>query len=139
MKTRYIVLIVVGGLLAIIAVFFTGPIIRGIRYGTLFPVQANKDAHHDVSLHTGEKFTIVVRDNASIGDNWWLKDRPAYAMAGLDRDEYVSDSSSDSLGAGGRRYYTFIAKTTGTAQITLVNIFQGGRETHTVTIQLTIT
>jgi predicted secreted protein len=139
MKTRYIVLIGVGAAAAVAASFVAGPIIRNFRYGTQFPVQATKDASPEVIVKQGDKFSIVVRDNASIGDNWWLKSKPDYATAALDHDEYVSESSSDSLGGGGRRYYTFTARTPGNSQIVLVNTFQGGKQTFTVTVRLTIT
>jgi predicted secreted protein len=139
MRTRYIVLIGAGAAVAVAAAFLTGPIIRSFRYGTEYPIQATKDASHDVTAKVGDKFSIVVRDNASIGDNWWLKNKPDYVNAALAHDDYVSQSSSDSMGGGGRHYYTFIAKTASTSQIILVNTFQGGRERYTVTVNLTIT
>jgi predicted secreted protein len=138
MRRRSIVLIGVGAAVVVAAGFLTGPIIRGFRYGSEYPVQADRDASYDITVKIGDKFSIVVRDNASIGDNWWLKTKPEYVDAALAHDDYVSQSSSDSSGGGGRRYYTFIAKSTSTSQIILVNTFQGGQNRFTVTINLTI-
>ncbi len=139
MRTRSLVLIGAGAAVVVVAaVFLTGPIVRGIRYGTVFPVLANKDATHDFTVKVGDRFSIVSRDNASIGDNWWLKSKPQYANAALEHDEYVSMSSSDSVGGGGQHYWTFIAKTASTNEIVLVNNFQAGREHYTITITVTI-
>jgi predicted secreted protein len=116
MKRRHIVLFGAGAAVVVAVSLATGPVIRHFRYGRQFPVRASEDAHHQLTVGEGETFSIVVRDNASIGDNWWLKTRPEYATAALDHDEYVSESSSDSSGGGGHRYYTFTAKTPGTAR-----------------------
>ncbi|MEV4314426.1 protease inhibitor I42 family protein [Actinocrispum sp. NPDC049592] len=140
MRTRSLVLIGAGvAAVAVAAVFLTGPIIRGIRYGTVVPVPATKDASQDLTVKVGDRFSIVSRDNASIGDSWWLKTKPQYVNAALEHDEYVSMSSSDSTGGGGRHYWTFVAKKASTNEIVLVNDFQAGREQYTVTITLTIT
>jgi predicted secreted protein len=140
MRTRSLVLIGAGAAVVVVAaVFLTNPIIRGVRYGTVFPVQATKDATHDITVKVGDRFSIVVRDNASIGDSWWLKTKPQYVNAALEHDEYVSTSSSDNIGGGGRHYWTFMPKAASSNEIVLVNTFQAGREHYTVTINLTIT
>jgi inhibitor of cysteine peptidase len=136
MKTRYIVLIGVGAALVVVASLLTGPVVRSVRYGALFPVLATEDAQFSLDAKVGNRFSVVVRDNNSIGDDWWLKKKPAYATAELLYDEYVSQTS-DTLDSGAH-YYTFLPKTAGTSQIALVNMYQQASSPYTVTIDLTI-
>jgi hypothetical protein len=137
-KTRYIVLIGVGAALAVVASLLTGPIVRDVRYGTQIELEATQDVEENIGVKVGDKVSFVVRDNSSVGDNWWLKKKPEYATAELLYDEFVSPSSAESLLGVGRRYYTFLAKTVGAGQIVLINMFQQGTQAYTVTINLTI-
>jgi hypothetical protein len=136
MKTRYIVLVGAGAALVVIASLLTGPVVRSARYGSLFPVLATEDARYGLDAKVGKRFSVVVRDNNSIGDDWWLKKKPAYTTAELLYDEYVSQTS-DTLDSGAH-YYTFLPKTPGTGQIVLVNMYQQASAPYTVTVDLTI-
>ncbi|MFD0275459.1 protease inhibitor I42 family protein [Kitasatospora sp. NPDC127111] len=79
-----------------------------------------------VTVKPGERFSIPVRDNASVGDRWSLVDpRPdAAVVAEVDEVLDTPDGAEDADGAGGTRYYVFEAKGGGTTTITLFNCFR---------------
>jgi hypothetical protein len=131
MRTRYVVLIGVGAAVLFGASVVSGSIVRDGRYGTVYSVSATTDSLNTVFAAVGDRFSVVVRDNNMLGDNWWLKQKPAYADAELVHDEYVALTSSDLEGAG-QRYYTFVAKTPSISDIVLVN------NDFTATVHVTI-
>lgn len=141
-RTRYIVLIVVAVALVVTAILVTGSIGRGggVKYGTRFPVDGTRDSTQEITVDQGDTFSLVVRDNASIGDNWTLESptmpgKPDDVVA-FDQEKY--ESGSDGVGGGGQRYYTFTAQRAGTARITLANRFRGGQQTYTATINAAV-
>ncbi|MGW4895477.1 protease inhibitor I42 family protein [Kitasatospora sp. NPDC004240] len=80
-----------------------------------------------VDLKAGERFTVAVRDNASIGDRWRFEDpRPDPAVLTTVGDRYEAAPGAEKRdGAGGTRYFTFEGRAAGTTTITLFNCFRG--------------
>lgn len=80
-----------------------------------------------VTLAVGERFTIAVRDNTSVGDRWSVVDpKPDAAVAALaDEKLDLPEKSKTADGVGGTRFYTFEAKGGGTTAVTLLNCFRG--------------
>lgn len=134
MKTWHMVLVGAGAALVLTASAVSGPLLRDTRYGRLVPLLTSQDAEYSDTVTVGDRFTFVVRDNNSLGDNWWLKRKPDWATAALVHDEYVSDTEADTFG-NGQHYYTFLAKSAGQSQIVLVNMIGGS---YTVTVQLIV-
>ncbi|MFI2609452.1 protease inhibitor I42 family protein [Kitasatospora sp. NPDC018619] len=79
-----------------------------------------------VSLAVGERFTIAVRDNTSVGDRWSVAEpKPDASVATLVAEKLdLPEGSKTSDGAGGTRYYTFEARGRGTTAVTLLNCFR---------------
>lgn len=79
-----------------------------------------------VSLAVGERFTIAVRDNSSVGDRWSVAaPQPDAAVAALVAEKLdLPAESKTSDGVGGTRFYTFEAKGRGTTAVTLLNCFR---------------
>lgn len=78
-----------------------------------------------IAIKKGERFSVVVDENASVGDMWQLKQPPPEAVAKAEQDDYVSDSPSGTVGGGGKRYFVFTANGSGESSITLYNCFRG--------------
>ncbi|MEU1289829.1 protease inhibitor I42 family protein [Kitasatospora sp. NPDC005856] len=80
-----------------------------------------------VTLAVGERFTIAVRDNTSVGDRWSVVDpKPDAAVAALAEEKLdLPEKSKTADGVGGTRFYTFEAKGSGTTAVTLLNCFRG--------------
>lgn len=68
MRTRYIVLLSAAVVLIAAAILATGPIVRAVKFGSQFPVgqESATDETHDITVDAGDRFSIVVRDNASV-------------------------------------------------------------------------
>ncbi|MEU6235207.1 protease inhibitor I42 family protein [Kitasatospora sp. NPDC047058] len=79
-----------------------------------------------VSVAPGERFSVSVRDNASVGDYWSLADPQPDAAVVAKVDEVLDtpDDAEGKDGAGGTRFYVFEARSAGTTTITLFNCFR---------------
>jgi predicted secreted protein len=84
--------------------------------------QASVTPH--IAVKRGERFSVVVDENPSVGDMWQLKQAPGSMVAVTEQDEYVPDSSSGA-GGGGKRYFVFTAKQSGESAIGLYDCFRG--------------
>lgn len=119
------VVVVIG--LAAVGVFVVEEIRRTDRYGTEFAVSTTSGSRTAVEVGRGDRFSLVVRENASIGDKWSVRLHPALAVATSDGDEYVPDGgpwSEPRPGRGGARYFTFVAGEPGNSGIVLYNCYR---------------
>jgi predicted secreted protein len=92
-------------------------------HGTEF--QASVTPH--IAVKRGERFSVWVEENASVGDMWQLKQPPGSVIAVTEKDEYVSDSPTGTVGGGGKHYFVFTAKQSGESAIGLYDCFRGCR------------
>jgi inhibitor of cysteine peptidase len=92
------------------------------HYGTV--VKGAKGQSGTVRLAPGDRFSIAVPDNASIGDDWALVALPDPKVASYISEEHESDG--DAPGSGGTTYFVFNAKRPGTAEIRLFNCWRCG-------------
>ncbi len=79
-----------------------------------------------IEAEAGERFSVSVRENPSIGDRWNVHTpQPDPAVVEAVERSYVSDSEEPVPGSGGIRYFTFRAVGPGTTQIVLRNCPRG--------------
>ncbi|RZS30563.1 chagasin family peptidase inhibitor I42 [Herbihabitans rhizosphaerae] len=92
------------------------------KFGTEFtPTQA-------ITVKPGEKFSVVVRSNASVGDRWSVRRAPDPRIAEGGKGEFVSDAEPGQKpmpGQGGRVFFVFTAKEKGSTTAELFNCFRG--------------
>ncbi|MGH3761773.1 protease inhibitor I42 family protein [Actinophytocola sp.] len=82
-----------------------------------------------IEVGPGETFTIAVGDNASVGDDWSLREKPDADVVAIDGDYYVADpGEANTDGGGGTHYFRFTAKAAGTTSVELLNCFRGCRD-----------
>jgi predicted secreted protein len=89
-----------------------------------FPLSDHGD-DSAVIVAVGEKFTVSVDDNASVGDLWSISEPPQAAVLSADGDHYVADSEEAAPGSGGTRYFEFTVRGTGITTIEFRNCFRG--------------
>lgn len=138
MRARNVVLwigaaVVVG----VVGVVGTKVVVREVGYGTEF---AETDT--SITVDAGDRFSIVVRDNASIGDDWSVRSQPDEAVVTPEGDVHVSEGGSGT-GGGGKRYFTFTARKAGTGEVELFNCSRCGtapesKDSRAVTFQITV-
>lgn len=90
-------------------------------HGKEFPATSTEH----IAIAKGERFSLVVDENASVGDGWEVKTPPDAKIARPEGDDYVSTSPSGSVGGGGKRYFMFTALEPGNTSIELYNCFRG--------------
>jgi len=90
--------------------------------------QASGTPH--IAIKKGERFSVVVDENASVGDMWQLKQAPDATIAKTENQDYVSTSPSGSVGGGGKRYFVFTATQPGESAIALYNCYRGCQSTQ---------
>ncbi|MGH3929938.1 MAG: protease inhibitor I42 family protein [Pseudonocardiaceae bacterium] len=90
----------------------------GLDHGTEFPLNPT------VRVQPGERFTLSVPSNVSVGDDWSVQRQPDPRVAVASGEEYVSDGPADAAGSGGTRYFVFTARERGDTTIVLFNCFQ---------------
>jgi len=78
-----------------------------------------------IAIGHGERFSVVVPDNASVGDMWQLKTPPDTKIATADTEDHVADSPTGTVGGGGKRYFVFTAHQPGESAIELYDCFRG--------------
>jgi predicted secreted protein len=98
-----------------------------------------------ISIKNGERFSVVVEENASVGDRWQIKGGPDPKIARTEPDDYVADAQKNLPGGGGKRYFVFTATGPGISAIELFNCFRGcqneldKQRSTSYAIQLTVT
>jgi predicted secreted protein len=78
-----------------------------------------------IQVKPGERFSVVLPENASVGDKWELKAPPDQKIAKTEEDDYVSDSGPGNVGGGGKRFFVFTAAQAGDSSIEVYNCFRG--------------
>lgn len=96
-----------------------GPV--SAAHGKEFPAASTPH----IAIGHGERFSVVVDENASVGDRWQVKQAPDPKIATPDRDEYVADSPGGTVGGGGKHYFVFTAHEPGDSAIELYDCFRG--------------
>ena len=84
-------------------------------YGQIF--KGAKGSTVNVAVGTGQRFSLAVADNPSIGDQWRLMEVPDAKVASFISKEYVSDGGGP--GSGGTSYFVFNSKQPGNTEIRL--------------------
>ncbi|TMR92445.1 protease inhibitor I42 family protein [Nonomuraea basaltis] len=93
-------------------------------FGTV--VKGSKGETVRVELRPGQRFSLAVADNPSVGDSWSLVEAPDAKVA-----SYISkerESEGDAPGSGGTAYFVFNSKRPGTAEIRLFNCWRCGQD-----------
>ncbi|MFI6480616.1 protease inhibitor I42 family protein [Nonomuraea sp. NPDC050663] len=75
-----------------------------------------------VEVTKGQRFSLAVPDNASVGDNWELVELPDPKVASYISEEY--ESEGEAPGSGGTGYFVFNAKWPGTTEVRLFNCWR---------------
>jgi hypothetical protein len=112
---------------------------RRATYGTKYG-----EDQQSVAASEGRLFTVVIRDRGpSVGDNWTASVSDETTISQL-RSTLIPSSFLDPWfgpkkgGGGGQRLFTFRAKASGTATVTLSNCFQGCWDDRTRTLSRSV-
>jgi predicted secreted protein len=90
-------------------------------HGTEIVPEDNKH----IAVKRGERFSLVVEDNASVGDMWQIRTPPDPRIATGGTEDYVPSGPPGTIGGGGKRYFVFTANEPGDTSIELYNCFRG--------------
>ncbi|TMR27275.1 hypothetical protein ETD85_39790 [Nonomuraea zeae] len=93
-------------------------------YGTV--VQGAKGSTVQVEVPPGQRFSLAVADNPSVGDNWDLVAVPDAKVASFISEE--RESAGDAPGSGGTAYFVFNSKQRGTTEVRLRNCWRCGQD-----------
>ncbi|MFC5829388.1 protease inhibitor I42 family protein [Nonomuraea insulae] len=88
-------------------------------------VKGSKGATVRVEVRPGQRFSLAVSDNPSVGDSWDLVEVPDAKVASYISEERESDG--DQPGAGGTSYFVFNGKQPGTTEIRLRDCWRCGQ------------
>lgn len=92
-----------------------------------------------VSASVGERFTLSVEANPSVGDGWQVAGTFDDSVVSFVGEEFESDDpTGEMVGAGGTVVFTFEAVGAGTTVITLENHFRGGDVTETAEYEVVV-
>lgn len=92
------------------------------NYGKVFEGAKGKTVQ--VQVGTGQRFSLSVSDNASVGDSWELVEVPDAKVASYISKEH--ESAGDAPGSGGTSYFVFNAKQAGTTEVKLFDCYRCG-------------
>ncbi|GAA3234897.1 protease inhibitor I42 family protein [Nonomuraea helvata] len=90
-------------------------------------VKGAKGSTVRVELRSGQRFSLAVADNPSVGDNWDLVAVPDPKVASFISEE--SKHKGEGVGAGGTTYFVFNSKRPGATQIRLRDCWRCGQST----------
>lgn len=88
-------------------------------------VKGSKGATVRVEVRPGQRFSLAVSDNPSVGDSWDLVEVPDAKVASYISEERESDG--DQPGSGGTSYFVFNGKQPGTTEIRLRDCWRCGQ------------
>ena len=88
-------------------------------------VKGAKGATVQVELRPGQRFSLAVADNPSVGDNWELVAVPDAKVASFISEEH--ESKSDTPGAARTSYFVFNSKRPGTTEVRLLDCWRCGQ------------
>ena len=89
-------------------------------------VKGAKGATVPVEVRPGQRFSLAVPDNPSVGDSWDLVEVPDAKVASFISEE--SEREGDAPGSGGTAYFVFNGKRPGTTEIRLRNCWRCGQD-----------
>ncbi|MEU6715287.1 protease inhibitor I42 family protein [Nonomuraea sp. NPDC046802] len=89
-------------------------------------VKGGKGTTVPVELRPGQRFSLAVPDNPSVGDSWELVAVPDTKVASYISEEHKSDGKG--VGAGGTAYFVFNSKRPGTTEVRLFNCWRCGQD-----------
>lgn len=93
----------------------------------------------DVTAAVGDRFTLSVEANPSVGDGWRVADTFDDSVVEFVGEDFESDDpTGEAVGAGGTVVFRFEAIGPGTTVITLENHFRGGEVTETADYEVTV-
>ncbi|KAB8185737.1 hypothetical protein FH608_047425 [Nonomuraea phyllanthi] len=90
-------------------------------------VKGAKGATVQVEVRPGQRFSLAVADNSSVGDQWDLTAVPDPKVASFISEEH--EGEGDGVGAGGTTYFVFNGKKAGTTEIRLRDCWRCGQAT----------
>ncbi|MER5997063.1 protease inhibitor I42 family protein [Nonomuraea angiospora] len=94
-------------------------------FGTV--VKGSKGTTVPVELRPGQRFSLAVADNPSVGDEWKLVAVPDPKVASFISEEHKTEGGG--VGAGGTTYFVFNSKRPGTTEIKLYDCWRCGQAT----------
>ncbi|UBU10434.1 protease inhibitor I42 family protein [Nonomuraea gerenzanensis] len=90
-------------------------------------VKGAKGATVQVQVRSGERFSLAVVDNPSVGDSWGLVGVPDAKVASFISEEH--QGGGEQPGAGRTAYFVFNGKRPGTTEIRLFDCWRCGQAT----------
>jgi inhibitor of cysteine peptidase len=120
--------ILAGTLAALVLVGGTTWATFAIRHRILYGQVFDESELHP-TVEPGDRFSLVVPENGSVGDQWSATVTPADSFSDEGSDHELSSITErlfgvDAGGGSGTRYFTYIADHEGTVTVALFNCFQ---------------
>ncbi|GAA4955877.1 putative secreted protein [Nonomuraea thailandensis] len=88
-------------------------------------VKGSKGATVQVEVHSGQRFSLAVTDNPSVGDSWELVELPDAKVASFISEEHQGEGGGP--GSGRTTYFVFNGKLPGTTEIRLFDCWRCGQ------------
>ncbi|MDP4508274.1 protease inhibitor I42 family protein [Nonomuraea turcica] len=110
--------------LAVLAVAGCGGGTAVSDYGMV--VKGAKGTTVHVEVRPGQRFSLAVADNPSVGDDWSLVAVPDTKVASFISEEHEGEGGGP--GSGGTTYFVFNPKRPGTTEIRLFNCWRCGQD-----------
>ncbi|WP_344470559.1 protease inhibitor I42 family protein [Nonomuraea monospora] len=88
-------------------------------------IKGSKGATVQVEVRSGQRFSLAVVDNPSVGDNWDLVEVPDAKVASFISEEH--EGGSEEPGSGRTAYFVFNGKQPGTTEIRLFDCWRCGQ------------
>ncbi|WP_346111689.1 protease inhibitor I42 family protein [Nonomuraea maheshkhaliensis] len=88
-------------------------------------IKGSKGATVQVRVRPGQRFSLAVPDNPSVGDSWELAEVPDAKVASFISKE--RESRGDAPGSGGTSYFVFNGKRPGTTEVRLFDCWRCGQ------------
>ena len=125
-KVRLISIILVAGILLIAGCSTAAP-------------QEYTTADQQITVKTGEQFTLKLEGNYTTGFQWSNTFDPAY-LKQVKAEYVVKSAQSGMVGVGGHQYYTFQVLKSGSTEIkcTYERSFEKGKDAKYATFKVTI-
>jgi predicted secreted protein len=93
-------------------------------YGTV--VKGAKGATVRAEVTPGQRFSLAVPDNPSVGDSWSLVAVPDTKVASFISEEH--EREGEAPGSGGTAYFVFNSKRPGTIEVRLFDCWRCGQD-----------
>ncbi|WP_406675457.1 protease inhibitor I42 family protein [Nonomuraea sp. N2-4H] len=93
--------------------------------------KGGKGTSVQVEVTPGQRFSLAVPENRSVGDDWDLVELPDTKVASFISEEH--ESEGDEPGSSGTAYFVFNGKHPGTTEIRLRDCWRCGQDRTTAT------